>query len=164
MKSLESHVIEICCIHQTQLVPTFTPDIKDCSTPKIGAIVRSTTSEDFTKQISVDPDNMFSPELKLKFHALHKECNQVFNTKHEGYNHSYGKFEDVVNMGNVKPPKRKGKLLQYSRDKLSTVQYHFDKLEELGVLAKPDTIGRGGYNFAFFTLVNYPFYKSCHMT
>ena len=44
-------------------------------------------------------------------------------------------------MGTVLPPQRKGKLPQYSRDKLSLVQEHFDHLEKLGVLAKPETVG-----------------------
>ena len=127
--------------HVAQLVPIFHPEIIEHEAPKVEAQIRNTSSDDFTKQISVDPDNMFSPELKEKFHTLHKKYNQVFNTTYEGYNHSFGKFEAVVNMGNVKPPQRKGKIPQYSRDKLSTVQEHFDKLEKLGVLAKPETVG-----------------------
>ena len=58
-----------------------------------------------------------------------------------GYNHAFGKFEAVVYMGKFEPPQRKGKLPQYSRDKLGIVQDHFDKLEALGVLAKPESIG-----------------------
>ena len=127
--------------HVAQLVPIFCPEIKEYESPKVEAQIRNTSSDDFTKQISVDPDNMFSPELKEKFHALHRKYNQVFSTTYKGYNHSFGKFEAVVNMGNVKPPQRKGKIPQYSRDKLSTVQEHFDKLEKLGVLAKPETVG-----------------------
>ena len=127
--------------HVAQLVPIFHPEIIEHEAPKVEAQIRNTSSDDFTKQISVDPDNMFSAELKEKFHTLHKKYNQVFNTTYEGYNHSFGKFEAVVNMGNVKPPQRKGKIPQYSRDKLSTVQEHFDKLEKLGVLAKPETVG-----------------------
>ena len=66
---------------------------------------------------------------------------EVFNPVYTGYNHAFGKFEAVVNMDNDKPPQRKGKLPQYKRDKLTTVQEHFDKLEGLGVLAKPESIG-----------------------
>ena len=127
--------------HIAQLVPTYYPEIKECDTSNAEAQIRNISSDNFTQQISVDPDNVFSPELKEKFHALHRKYNRVFDSSYEGYNHSYGKFEAVVNMGNVKPPQRKGKLPQYSRDKLSTVQEHFDKLEKLGVLAKPESIG-----------------------
>ena len=43
-------------------------------------------------------------------------------------------------MGNVKPPQRKGRLPQYSRNRLVELQAEMDKLEELGVLAVPENL------------------------
>ena len=102
---------------------------------------RKAVTNDHTSEIIVDPDNILSDEIRSKFVALHKKHNSVFDPNYKGYNHSFGRFEAVVNMGTVLPPQRKGKLPQYSRDKLSLVQEHFDHLEKLGVLAKPETVG-----------------------
>ena len=127
--------------HVAQLVPTFVPKVVDYQSSEVKTKEKLKMDEDFTKQISVDPDNVFDPMIKEQFHTLHSKYSKVFDPRYGGYNHAFGRFEAVVNMGNVKPPQRKGKLPQYSRDKLTTVQEHFDQLEELGVLAKPEAVG-----------------------
>ena len=127
--------------HVAQLVPTYSPNIVRQQSSVQKSKASKPFNEEFTSQISVDPDNVFDPEVKQQFHTLHANYSKVFDPNYGGYNHAFGKFEAVVNMGNVKPPQRKGKLPQYSRDKLATVQEHFDLLEELGVLAKPEVVG-----------------------
>ena len=127
--------------HIIQVAPIYSP--KSLSFHE-SACVRSTnikSIQDNTESIRVDPDNCLDPEIKNEFIQAHKQFNDVFNPEYSGYNHAFGKFEAVVNMGNVKPPQRKGKLPQYSRDKLTIVQDHFDKLESLGVLSKPEDLG-----------------------
>ena len=126
--------------HIGEISSTFTPDIGQ-DTGKIHEIKKVRFSEDHIKDISVDPDNILSPSIKGQFESLHRSYSEVFNPEFTGYNHAFGKFEAVVNMGNVKPPQRKGKLPQYSRNKLELVQDHFDKLERLGVFAKPEDVG-----------------------
>ena len=44
-------------------------------------------------------------------------------------------------MGPVEPPQRKGRLLQYARDKLVELQENFDHLEQLGVFQRPEDVG-----------------------
>ena len=44
-----------------------------------------------------------------------------------------GRFEVTINMGPVQPPQRKGRIPQYSRDKLVELQQKFDDLEKLRV-------------------------------
>ena len=102
--------------------------------------LKKAVTNDHTSEIIVDPDNILSDEIRSKFVALHKKHNSVFYLNYKGYNHYFGRFEAVVNMDTFLPPQRKGKLPQYSREKLSLVQ-HFDHLEKLGVLAKPETVG-----------------------
>ena len=92
---------------------------------------RITSSNDYTSEIVVDPDKILSVEIRNKFIALHKKHNSVFDPNYKGYDHSFGRFEAVVNMGTVLPPQMKGKLPQYSRDKLALVQEHFNHLEKL---------------------------------
>ena len=44
-------------------------------------------------------------------------------------------------MGLVQPPQRKGRIPQYSRDKLSELQAHFDTIEGKGVFRRPEDLG-----------------------
>ena len=50
----------------------------------------------------------------------------VFNPNFSGYNGQAGNFKAIVNMGPVQPPQQKGRLPQYSRNKLVELQEHFD--------------------------------------
>ena len=68
--------------------------------------------------------------MKAKFNALHTEYDEVFNPNFKGYNGFVGPFTSVVNMGPVQPPQRKGRIPQYSRDKLTELQAKFDELEQ----------------------------------
>ncbi len=44
-------------------------------------------------------------------------------------------------MGHVQPPQRKGRVPQYSRNKLKELQQKFNDLEEAGVFARPEDLG-----------------------
>ena len=46
-----------------------------------------------------------------------------------------------VNIGPVEPPESKGKLPMYNSSNLQRLQEEADKLEELGVLVKPEDVG-----------------------
>ena len=90
--------------------------------------------------IEVNRGNVLPEEFTSKFKSLHRRFDSVFDPKFGIYNQSFGKFEAVVNMGAVKPPQRKGRVPQYSRDKLTELQCEIDRLESLGVLAKPEEL------------------------
>ena len=91
--------------------------------------------------IKLDPDNLLSAESQAQFITLHKQYDNVFNPTFQGYNGASGPIKTVVNMGPVLPPQRKGRLPQYSRDKLVELQDKFDSLEQQGVFARPEDIG-----------------------
>ena len=93
------------------------------------------------EQISVDPDEQLPVDIRNRFHSLHKEFSSVFTPRFKGYNGACGPVQAVVNIGPVQPPQRKGRVPQYSRDKLIQLQDEFDHLESLGVFAKPEDIG-----------------------
>ena len=44
-------------------------------------------------------------------------------------------------MGPILPPQKEGRVPQYSKDQLVTLQEKFDKLESNGVFARPEEIG-----------------------
>ena len=94
----------------------------------------------FSDPIQLDNDNILSPHIKNAFKQLHEKYDSVFDPAFGTYNHAFGQFEAVVNMGPVLPPQRKGRLPYYSQDKLSCLQDKIDKLTDLGVFADPSQI------------------------
>jgi len=57
------------------------------------------------------------------------------------YNDRSGRIRAKLNLGPVIPPPRKPKLPLYTQSQLQLIQEEADKLEELGVLAKPEDVG-----------------------
>ena len=66
---------------------------------------------------------------------------KVFNPAIVGYNGIAGPVQASVNMGPVQPPQRKGRVLQYSRDKLVELQQKFDGFEQCQVFQRPEDMG-----------------------
>jgi hypothetical protein len=93
------------------------------------------------KLINLDPQNILPPSVKAGFQELHVEFDEVFTPSFEGYNGASGPIKGVVNMGPVLPPQRKGRVPQYSRDKLQELQAKFDELESVGVFKRPEDVG-----------------------
>ena len=91
--------------------------------------------------ITVDPESYLHPSVKQAFLDLHKEFKDTVFDKSIGcYNGSFGPVKGVVNMGPIQPPQRKGRVPQYSRDKLSLLQDQCDALESEGVLERPENL------------------------
>ena len=90
--------------------------------------------------VSINPDSILSPKDSESFKSLVRGYDSVFDPEYSLYNHAFGKFEAVVNMGAAKPPQRKGRVPQYSRGKLVELQMELDRLEDLGVFAKPEQL------------------------
>ena len=87
------------------------------------------------------PDQILPSNIVQQFTDLHTEFNTLFDPDFPGYNGAAGPIKAVVNMGPVQPPQRKGRIPQYSRDKLSELQAHFDTLEGKGVFRCPEDLG-----------------------
>jgi len=95
---------------------------------------------DPTTSIEVDPDRQFPAAIRENFRLLHHQHASVFTRDFEGYNGATGPIKSTVNMGPTEPPQRKGKVPQYSKDKLVELQEKCDELERLGVLQKPEQV------------------------
>jgi hypothetical protein len=100
----------------------------------------TTPSRPFSRDISIDPDNCLSPNMRNKFKELHSEFDDVFNPAVSKYNGASSKLEAIVNMGSTLPPQRKGRLPHYNRDMLVELQGKFDELESMGVFATPEQV------------------------
>ena len=94
----------------------------------------------YSSTVSVDPDNILSDSVQAQFHSILHEYDEVFSPQIAGYNNGMGKFQATVNMGPVLPPQRKGRVPQYSRDKLIELQQKFDELEAQGVFSRPEDV------------------------
>ena len=133
--------------HVALASPAFDPaEIQpESAVPNIPTVLRTGSARVPDKLNSEDlvlnPDGIIDNVSASKFTALHHRYDSVFDPNYGTYNHRYGRFEAVVNMGSVKPQQRKGRVPQYSRDKLVELQAKFDEMNSLGVLAKPEEIG-----------------------
>jgi hypothetical protein len=94
-----------------------------------------------THNIQLDPDSLFPSNIKAQFQALHSTYGSVFSPILSGYNGASGPFKAVVNMGPVPPPQRKGRVPQYSKSNLQTLQLMFDELETQGIFKRPEDLG-----------------------
>lgn len=101
----------------------------------------SGNTSSYSAEVSVDPDSQLSPSQQAQFHTILKTYDDVFSPDLPGYNGSAGPFKAVVNMGPVQPPQRKGRVPQYSHNKLDELQAKFDDLEMKGVFQKPECVG-----------------------
>jgi len=100
-----------------------------------------TSASPFSSTVSLDPDNILSGNIKNSFSAVLQQYDSVFDPAYKGYNGAFGNFTAVVNMGSVQPPQRKGRVPQYSRNKLVELQTMFDSLEVAGVFKRPEDAG-----------------------
>ncbi|CAG2208187.1 unnamed protein product [Mytilus edulis] len=107
--------------------PEAPDNIRDIKTTNY---IDTTHTSQFFKQVSVDPDNLLSPDLQTQFNELLRS-----------YNGEIGPFEASVDMGPVQPPQRKGRMPQYSKNNLVELQNKFDELECKGVFRKPEDVG-----------------------
>ena len=90
--------------------------------------------------VRANPDNLLSPEIRTKFHALLDEYEHVFDPQIRGSNGAAGTFEANVNMGPVEPPQHKDRLPEYTKEKLVELQKKSDELEQLGVFKHPEDV------------------------
>jgi len=74
------------------------------------------------------------------FQNLHKNYDWVFNLAFGAYIDYSGTIRAKVNHGHAHPPPQKGRLSFYKQSNLQILQEKADKLEQLGVLAKPEDV------------------------
>lgn len=110
----------------------------ECEPKKVNTNVPSSP---YSETISINPDGLISQSESRSFRNLHEQYDDVFNPTISKYNDASGKIRATINMGPVKPPPSKGRQPQYERKNISILQDKFDKLEELGVLGKPEDHG-----------------------
>ena len=97
--------------------------------------------DDFMKEICIDPDDMMTPAWKDRFYSICKDFSGIITPRPGKYNGYYGRIDNSLNFSSTPPPSIRAHLPKYSHDMLQVMARKMDKLEDWGVLAKPEDIG-----------------------
>ena len=85
--------------------------------------------------VTVDPDNLLTPEMQSNFRAVLSRYDDVFESDFKGYNGAVGPFEAHVNMGPTQPPQRKGILatcwLNYNKCLMNWKKLKFSNVQKI---------------------------------
>lgn len=103
--------------------------------------LREPKFSNFSDTVMVDPDGQLSFKERQCFIETNERFDNVFSPHIGCYNDQSGHIRASINIGPVEPPPRKGKLPLYNHVNLQQLQIEADKLEQLGVLAKPEDVG-----------------------
>ena len=100
-----------------------------------------TKDDNYLEQIVIDPDNQLNDEWKKKFKDLCRRFSDTINPNPGRYNGYYGEIDNSLDFISTPPPAIKARLPNYSADKMKIMAQLMDKLETMGVLAKPEEKG-----------------------
>ena len=98
-------------------------------------------SKDHLEEISIDPDNKLPPGWKERFASTCKEFSHIITPRPGKYNGYYGRIDNSINFATSPPPSIRAHLPKYSHEMLQIMANKMDKLEDWGVLVKPEEIG-----------------------
>ena len=101
----------------------------------------TSSTSNFSDAVVINPDGYVSQQTVNSFKDLHRKYDGVFNPEFGAYNNSSGVIRAKINLGKVPPPPHKSRIPLYKHSNLQLLQEEFDKLEALGVLAKPEDVG-----------------------
>ena len=107
--------------------------------PKI--FLKSEANKSYTDQVVIDPDNQMPEEFRNSFRTTCEEFRDVINPNPGRYNNSYGDIDCSIDFCSTPPPSVRARLPNYSNEKLKLMAEQMDKMEAMGVLAKPEDAG-----------------------
>ena len=93
--------------------------------------------------VRVDPDSGLSSDGRTSFRSVLGENGGVFDPDCAGGDGRVGPFEAVVNMGPVRPPRRRGRLPRCARGRLVGLRAGFGGLGTVGVFVRPGDVPMG---------------------
>ena len=127
--------------HFAQVLRVSVPTpVASCTTPSPSHTFQPLITK-HSISISVDPDNMLTPSEREAFKDLHLNYDNVFNKVFSTYNGASGPYKASIGLGPVEPPSTKPMLPHYSQSNMQLLQDEADKLESLGILVAPETLG-----------------------
>ena len=102
---------------------------------------KSEANKSYTDQVKIDPDNQLEEVWKERFKRTCERFSDVINPNPGRYNNYYGNVDCTIDFCSTPPPSVKARLPNYSSEKLKLMAEQMDKMEEMGVLAKPESVG-----------------------
>ena len=91
--------------------------------------------------MKIDPDDQLAKVWKERFKRTCERFSDVINPNPGRYNNYYGDVDCTIDFCSTPPPSVKARLPNYSSDKLKLMAETMDRMEEMGVLAKPENVG-----------------------
>ena len=109
--------------------------------PHVNNDITDEEQSDFLHQVSIDPDNILPQYWKQRFFEVCKRFTAVITPKPGKYNGYYGRIDNSINFATTPPPSIRAHLPKYNNEMLTIMAEKMNKLEEWGVLRKPEEIG-----------------------
>ena len=102
---------------------------------------KSEANKSYTNDVKIDPDDQLAKVWKERFRRTCDRYSDVINPNPGRYNNHYGNVDCKIDFCSTPPPSVKARLPNYSTEKLKIMAEQMDKMEEMGVLAKPERVG-----------------------
>ena len=93
------------------------------------------------KKVSVDPDGLMPNVWKSRFKSLCKDFSDIITPNPGKYNGIYGHVSTDINFASIPPSNTKSYLPKYSHEMMKLLADKMDKLEQWGVLVRPEELG-----------------------
>jgi len=99
------------------------------------------TDDDYLKVISLDPDNILPASWKKRLFTVCQRFSHLITPRLGKYIGFFGQVDNSINFTSTPPPSTKARLPKYNHKMLRIMADKMDRLEEWGVLRKPEDIG-----------------------
>ena len=128
-------------MHIAQVRRVSSPDLTIVQ-PKHTLLKPPTHCKPYSSTTTIDPSGkLLTKTERIKFAELHQDYDQQFCPVISLYNGYSGNVKAYIDMGPISPPPNKPKMPLYNQSTTRLLQDEADKLESLGVLAKPEDLG-----------------------
>ena len=139
--SKHDHFADMRACHPIQVNKIYDLLTKDDSHLIPYTTEETSTGDSFLSDITIDPDQQLSPEWRTKFSELCSEFSDIITPRPGKYNGYYGRIDNSINFSVQPPPTVRAHLPKYSHDMMKILAAKMDKLEQWGVLRKPEELG-----------------------
>ena len=95
----------------------------------------------YLNDISIDPDGVMPKIWKTRFKQLCTEYSNVITPVPGRYNGAFGRTSTDINFTSTPPSNQKTYIPKYSHEMMTLLASKMDKLEQWGVLRKPEELG-----------------------
>ena len=96
---------------------------------------------DIMQSVSLDPDNILAQPYKNMFTDILLSYADILTERPGRYNGAFGQVNCALTLSGNPPPSTKPRIPNYSEEKLNIMADIMDKMENWGVLVKPEKIG-----------------------